>query len=258
MFEESSDLRSVLAGNDPLLLLETIHACLACDTREDFAALMLATLDLLPCEHLIAALGYHDDRQGVVIVDGFNAGFPEPWCIAYRDGNYIQVDPVVRANFTGYGLQRWSDARKRYRSVAQEKIAALCGDFGMQDGYTIGSRPLPQARDGAMFCFSGLPALHDRRTPVILRHLVPHLHLAFSRVSHRKHHCGAPIALTRREREVLNWLKQGKSSWEISVILHISERTANYHIYNMMRKLDAVNRPQALATAARLGLIVLD
>lgn len=61
--------------------------------------------------------------------------------------------------------------------------------------------------------------------------------------------------LSAREKEVLNWLKQGKSSWDVSVILDISERTVNYHVYNIMRKLEAVNRPQALAAAARLGLI---
>jgi DNA-binding CsgD family transcriptional regulator len=63
------------------------------------------------------------------------------------------------------------------------------------------------------------------------------------------------INLSAREKEVLNWLKHGKSSWDISVILDISESTANYHVYNIMRKLAAVNRPQAVAVAVRLGLI---
>ncbi len=48
---------------------------------------------------------------------------------------------------------------------------------------------------------------------------------------------------------------QGKSSWEISVILNISERTVNFHIYNIMQKLEAVNRTHAVAVATSLGLI---
>jgi LuxR family quorum-sensing transcriptional regulator LasR len=48
---------------------------------------------------------------------------------------------------------------------------------------------------------------------------------------------------------------QGKSSWEMSVILGISERTANFHVFNIMRKLGATNRAQAVAVAARQGLI---
>jgi LuxR family quorum sensing-dependent transcriptional regulator len=51
---------------------------------------------------------------------------------------------------------------------------------------------------------------------------------------------------------------QGKSSWDMSVIMGISERTVNYHIYKVMERLDVINRPQAVAAAVRLGLIGLD
>ena len=55
--------------------------------------------------------------------------------------------------------------------------------------------------------------------------------------------------LTIREVEVLKWLKEGKSSFEVSMILNISEKTVNFHCNNIMRKLDAVNRVQAVAIA---------
>jgi DNA-binding CsgD family transcriptional regulator len=61
--------------------------------------------------------------------------------------------------------------------------------------------------------------------------------------------------LSLREKEVLDWLKQGKSSWDISVILGISERTVNFHVYKIMQKLGVTNRPQAVAVAAHYGLI---
>ena len=63
------------------------------------------------------------------------------------------------------------------------------------------------------------------------------------------------VILSPREIEVLQWLKVGKSSWDISEILHISERTVNFHIRNIMQKLDAVNRTQAVAVAIEKGLI---
>lgn len=58
--------------------------------------------------------------------------------------------------------------------------------------------------------------------------------------------------LSPREFEVLHWLKRGKTSWEIAQILGISERTVNYHINNILRKLDATNRSQAVSEAANL------
>ncbi|MEW6187199.1 MAG: helix-turn-helix transcriptional regulator [Thermodesulfobacteriota bacterium] len=65
------------------------------------------------------------------------------------------------------------------------------------------------------------------------------------------------VHITRREREVLQWLQQGKSSWEISAILGLSERTVNFHVYNLMEKVGAVNRPQMVTMALRQGLIDL-
>lgn len=56
--------------------------------------------------------------------------------------------------------------------------------------------------------------------------------------------------LSPREREVLRWLRCGKTSWAISLILRISERTVNYHVNNIMRKLDVSNRMQAVSVAS--------
>ncbi len=64
--------------------------------------------------------------------------------------------------------------------------------------------------------------------------------------------------LSQREIEVLKWLRNGKSSWDVSVILGISERTVNFHINNVMKKLEAVTRTQAVATAIENELIDID
>lgn len=53
--------------------------------------------------------------------------------------------------------------------------------------------------------------------------------------------------LSKREREVLNWLNRGKTSWDISMILNISERTVNYHVGNIMRKLGVNSRLHAVS-----------
>ena len=62
-------------------------------------------------------------------------------------------------------------------------------------------------------------------------------------------------ALTQRELEVLKLLAQGKTNKEISTALVISERTTKFHVSSILRKLGAGNRTEAVASAARLGLI---
>lgn len=60
--------------------------------------------------------------------------------------------------------------------------------------------------------------------------------------------------LTTRERDALALVAEGKTDWEISVILGVSEATARFHVDNARRKLGAVSRAQAVARliAARL------
>jgi DNA-binding CsgD family transcriptional regulator len=64
-------------------------------------------------------------------------------------------------------------------------------------------------------------------------------------------------SLTPRELEVLTWAAQGKSAWEIGVILGITKRTVDEHIHTAMRKLEAANRTQAVAIAVRDHIITI-
>jgi DNA-binding NarL/FixJ family response regulator len=63
------------------------------------------------------------------------------------------------------------------------------------------------------------------------------------------------VHLTEREKEVLTWVGRGKTSAEIAIILGLSERTVNFHCDQAMRRLDVINRTQAVAKAIAHGLI---
>jgi LuxR family transcriptional activator of conjugal transfer of Ti plasmids len=65
----------------------------------------------------------------------------------------------------------------------------------------------------------------------------------------------ARVRLSCREKDCLLWTAQGKSSWDISMILKISENTVNFHIKNAMRKLATTSRTVAVVKAIRLNLI---
>ncbi|WP_064686126.1 helix-turn-helix transcriptional regulator [Rhizobium bangladeshense] len=62
-------------------------------------------------------------------------------------------------------------------------------------------------------------------------------------------------ALTDREIDCLNWTAAGKTSAEIAEILALSEHTVNHYLNRATKKLDTVNRTQAVAKALRIGLI---
>jgi DNA-binding CsgD family transcriptional regulator len=65
------------------------------------------------------------------------------------------------------------------------------------------------------------------------------------------------IPLTPRELEVLTLLAEGASNKMIAHRLGISVHTAKFHVRSLLDKLDAVGRTDAVAHAARLGVIHL-
>ncbi len=61
--------------------------------------------------------------------------------------------------------------------------------------------------------------------------------------------------LNKRELECLNWAAAGKTSGEIAVIVSLSEHTVNHYLNSCCKKLDCVNRTQAVARAIRMRVI---
>jgi two-component system, NarL family, nitrate/nitrite response regulator NarL len=67
----------------------------------------------------------------------------------------------------------------------------------------------------------------------------------------------AAPALTARELEVLQLLAQGLTNRGIARQLRISEHTAKFHVSALLTKLGAGSRAEAVALAARHGLILV-
>lgn len=67
----------------------------------------------------------------------------------------------------------------------------------------------------------------------------------------------AETDLTPRELEVLALLAEGASNKTIARRLGISVHTAKFHVGSVIDKLDAIGRTDAVAQAARLGVIHL-
>jgi DNA-binding CsgD family transcriptional regulator len=61
--------------------------------------------------------------------------------------------------------------------------------------------------------------------------------------------------LTAREKEVLRWTMEGKSSWAAGQIMCLAEATINYHVRNALRKLRCSTKLQAALKAQALGLL---
>jgi two-component system, NarL family, response regulator len=64
--------------------------------------------------------------------------------------------------------------------------------------------------------------------------------------------------LSVREREVLGYVRDGRTNKDVAGILGISEHTVNLHVKSILSKLGASSRTEAVTLALRKGILPLD
>lgn len=69
------------------------------------------------------------------------------------------------------------------------------------------------------------------------------------------HDAESQILVSARELDCLKWVAAGKTAWEASVILGISERTVRFHLNAAREKLNCLTTTQAVAKAVSQQLI---
>jgi len=88
--------------------------------------------------------------------------------------------------------------------------------------------------------------------------MMPHVDHAIRRVQYsdqiksldKVHDSLATLCLSEREKEVIQWIKAGKTNQEIGLILNISENTVKSHLKRIFQKLNVGKRAQAVALLA--------
>jgi len=175
---------------------------------------------------------------------------PDDWQTAYFANKYCDNDPVWLFALGNLLPERWSNIIERLDMTAKQRgVMNLSGDAGLRDGVII-----PVHGPGGEFAVLSLSHSENAvqaRSNVELDEAVLHMFaLRFHtrvRMLDLPADAAPPPDLTRREVDVLQWTAEGKSSWDISQILCISESTVNFHISSAKRKLGVYSKPHAVA-----------
>lgn len=187
-----------------------------------------------------------------------NASYPDEWLYMYWKNGFADVDPVFKSALKSPGTQHWQDIYKNMASEKEREFIATARQFGLRDGITTGS--VDQACGVATFCsFASQEALDAKRLVPLVEYLGYYIHMALLRTAPKSasqtDRCVQE--LSSREVTILNWMKNGKTNWEIGKILGVSERTVRFHIESIFAKLEVTSRSQAVATAIEHGLPAL-
>ena len=183
--------------------------------------------------------------------------YPDAWIDHYFENDYSSADPVMdhcKKHVTPFA---WHDIAKGSSNTA-EKVMSEAAEFGLRNGVTV---PV-HAPHGELGIFSMALNRNNKSALEVTDHALPfvqllasYLHESLRRVSDFGGAGDEKNILSDRERECLRWVADGKTSWEISVLLNVSERTVNFHLKNAAVKLDVFNRQHAVVKAVLKGLI---
>ncbi|MDI4642805.1 autoinducer binding domain-containing protein [Rhodoblastus acidophilus] len=178
--------------------------------------------------------------------------FPSEWAGRYHDRGFVFRDPIVRRLQSDRAPFDWDEA---YSSCpAADDVALIKGEaaeFGLRDGYVV---PVPTL-DGSLAAvsFGGPDAAVDAEGRALLGFAASYAVGAF--LHHRESRRRLLGKVTPREFDCLLWAAEGKTDWEIAVILGISKPTVVKHLLSAREKLGAVTKGHAIAIALRMKLL---
>jgi LuxR family quorum sensing-dependent transcriptional regulator len=177
------------------------------------------------------------DRGQVWAVDS-----PNDW-FRFWMKNHFPTDPIVERTRQQQLPFRWSDMRA-FAEAKGSRVLDEARCFGLSDGLSSSMR----LGNGAVAAVTlGTPRYDLSAKDEALLHLASVY--CETKLSHLMHRPASDVVLSERERECLIWVASGKTDWDISEILGISQQTVHKHVSNALRKLNAGTRAQAVAIA---------
>jgi DNA-binding CsgD family transcriptional regulator len=238
---------NALSKAELTVLLEIILDCTSCENINEFFNIASRVSDLLQSEQLVFLSSKDGFPRTPEKVKEINISYSTEWISIYRSQNFIAIDPIFNSGKTG--LLYWEDIYKE--TLPDPEFTSQAKFFGLENGF---SHIISTQQIFGLLSVAGGGMVNSSRNRTILNNLAPHLHQLVLYLTHKKEKSGLSC-LTLREREVLLWTMEGKSNWEISVVLGISRESVKWHIANILRKLNASNRTHAVAIALQNDLL---
>jgi len=245
-------MQQSLSVHDLHRLISLSRQSLQCSTERQLQPLTMELKELIEAEKAVFIQA--DSAETLLDPDGeaalFNISYPVEFIEVYKSRRYHLTDRVWKAALETLRPVHWQTEKSRFGPWPS---FFLSSDYGMNDGWAVCIADAQSDKFTMFFAGKTKPSGHDARACRIIEYVIPFYALACARISGTP--SKPPCRLTKKETEVLNWIKEGKSSWEISCILNCSKRVVDFHVVNIKTKLDAVSRAQCVAKAIDAGFI---
>lgn len=221
---------------------------------EDVSAQVMRYVAPFGVEHMVASTipGPQSSRKeqlGQLLLNRW----PEEWTNRYASRGYLAYDATIRRLISSPEPFRWNELGPLVQDNPNaRRVLAEATEFNLREGYALSLQTLDKQTVG--FSAGGRHTDMSPDTQGMLT-LVATYAIGRAIALKQENVPDAPIILSAREREALQWAAEGKNDWEIGEVMSISEHGADKHMRSVRTKLGAINRTQAVAEAIRRGLI---
>lgn len=179
--------------------------------------------------------------------------YPTAWQQRYTQAGYLLTDPTVAHGRQSQSPILWNDQA----FASNRALWADAQDHGITTGWAQSC--LERTGAGSLLtlcrCTEPLTVSELHAKEARMRWLVQVAHVSLSRAILVQENI-AYAALTKREREVLQWSAEGKSAQDIADTLNLSKSVIDFHLKNSIQKLNAPNKTAAVARAALMGWLI--
>ena len=190
---------------------------------------------------------------------------PLAWAARYRECGYAAVDPRVTMTARRFSPVIWDAADVEPEPLVRGFLADAAR-LGVRSGFAVSFRDASTARV-VVALDSAVSPMNEARCASIVG-MLGNLMLLAAALHERVLRprcdaladctCNDAHTLTNRERQCLGMAANGLTSGDIGGKLGIAERTVNFHMHNVLRKMEALNRPEAIAKALARGVLRTD
>ncbi|HWH87911.1 MAG TPA: autoinducer binding domain-containing protein [Pseudomonas sp.] len=179
--------------------------------------------------------------------------YPKQWNVQYNKENFRNIDPIVAHCNQSILPIVWEERV----FVETPTIWQALKQNGLQHGWS-------QAFHDQASGLCSIISLARTHCPISPLELYEHYGYIFYANKHFSELYARTVTtpakpcgpkLSSRELEILKLSAMGKTAHDISRILSLSERTVNYHVQNVIEKLNVCNKISAVIAAARAGII---
>lgn len=184
--------------------------------------------------------------------------YPAEWVGRYIATNVYFRDPVIRHGQSAVTPYAWDWLEAKGIDAAGRTVFGEASEFGVAHGLSV---PVRGPRDLALVSMCP-DSISRKEAARLIKAKLADLTI-LSMMAHERARVllkpqsvdGKGVRLSKREREVMQWIACGKSSWDIGMILNLSEATVRNYTAAALGKLNCHDRTHAAVRAVVMGLI---